>query len=106
MPAGAILPVATVALFVLVMSLLVADYAVYRRVLRRLKDKHGERWDILQWSSRWKLWRLLWGVDEYAADPSLGSLLRVYRVVTVAYAVAVAVWIVVGILALLQSTAL
>jgi hypothetical protein len=104
---GTTLIVVAVALFLVVMFLVVADYMVYRRVLRRLKEKHGDRWETLHWSSRWRLWRLLWRNEEYAADDSsLSPLLRVYRVVTVAYAVAAAAWIVVVILVLLPPTAL
>ncbi|MGB8332622.1 MAG: hypothetical protein WCE62_21035 [Polyangiales bacterium] len=106
MPSGTTLIVVAVALFLVVTFLAVADYVVYRQVIRRLKEKHGDRWETLQWSSRWRLWRLLWHNEEYAMDSSLSSLLRVYRVVTVAYAVAAAAWIVVVILVLLPPAAL
>lgn len=87
MPREEILALAVVALFVLVVGLLIAGYAAYRRIVQKLKEQN--RWDNLQDSSRWAFFHFLWRGD----DASLNSLLRLYRIFTLAYALAVIAWL-------------
>ena len=99
MPREDILALAVVALFVLVVGLLMAGYAAYRRIVQKLREQN--RWENLQDSSRWAVFRFLWHGDERGGDPSLSSLLRLYRVFTLAYALAVVAWLLAMILVLL-----
>jgi hypothetical protein len=99
MPREDILALAVVALFVLVVGFLVAGYAAYRRIVQKLKEQN--RWQNLQDSSRWAVFRFLWHADERSGDPSLSSLFRLYRVFALAYALAVVAWLLAMTLVLL-----
>jgi len=103
MPAEAILPLAVVALFIVMLSLLVVDCVVYRRVVRRLKDLNADARQTTEWSSRWQVWRVLWRGGGHATDPSMRALLRTFRLVNVAYAVAAIVWMALVVLVLLPT---
>jgi len=100
-PANALLPLATVVFFVVVVGLFVVEYAVYRRIVRRLKDCNSPLVASRGRSSRWALWRFLWTQQDRTEDHLIGSLLKTFRIVSVAYALAALVWVALLVLVLL-----
>lgn len=99
-----VLTLAVPALFLLVVVLAVAGLVVYRRIVQRLKDQNHS--ELLGASSRWALFRFLWRGDESRTDPPLHSLLRLNRVLMVAYAIVALVWLVVVAVVLLRQSSL
>ena len=97
-----ILTLAVPALFLLVVVLAVAGLVVYRLIVQRLK--HQNRSELLGAPSRWALFRFLWLGDESRADPALHSLLRLNRILMVAYAIVAVVWLVVVAVVLLPQS--
>jgi hypothetical protein len=99
-PANVLLPLAAV-LFFAVVGLFVVEFAVYRRIVRRLKDRNSPLVASGDRSSRWALWRFLWTQQDRTEDHSIGSLLKTFRIVSVAYVLATLVWLVLLVLILL-----
>ncbi len=104
MPSEDVLATVLIALVLLGLGLVVGEYVVYRRMVRKLREQG--RWESLRGSSRWVRFRIFWGVDERDSDPALMWLSRQYRVITIAYAVVVVAAMVIMTLILLPGTAI
>lgn len=98
MPAEFLVPLVAVA-FLVVLTLFVVGLVVYLRIVRRLKDRNSPLVASGDRSSRWALWRFLWTQQD--RDHSMGSLLKTFRIVSIAYMLAVVVLLVVVAMVLL-----
>lgn len=103
MPGEDLLATALIALVFLGLGLVVGEYLIYRRMVRKLREQG--RWESLRSSSRWVCLRVFWGIDERGSDPALRWLSRQYRVITIAYAVVVVASVFIMTLILLPPTA-